>query len=545
MIMEIKGNIVDVVNRRIYKGSVIVQKGRIERIIENEQDIPDQFIMPGFVDAHIHIESSMLTPVRFGELAIRQGTIAVVTDPHEIANVLGVEGIRYMVKEAERTPLKVKFGIPSCVPATPFETSGAKIGAREIGDLFREDETYHLAEMMNFPGVIYGDEEVAEKLKVAKKYGRIIDGHAPGLRGKDLKKYVAAGVSTDHECTTLGEAVEKIEDGMKILIREGSAAKDFDNLSRLIEMYPEEVMLCTDDSHPDDLAEGHINRLVERAIKKGYDLWNVLRAATMNPVKFYGLKMGLLQEGDPADMILVKDIDRIIPEKVIIDGEVVYERGRLMETETIREEPNNFKAGKIKEKDLEVKYEGKEKIRVIVAKEGILYTEERIMLARVRKGYVEADTEKDLLKIVVYNRYQSGIKPAIGFVSGFGIKKGALASSIAHDSHNIIAVGSSDTEIVKAINRVVEMKGGIAVTAEEEEMALALPVAGLMTNEEGLSVAEKYKEINRFASGTGTRLHAPFMTLSFMALLVIPELKIGDKGLFKIGEMKFQILFVE
>ena len=543
--MEIKGKIVDVVNRRIYKGSVVIKNGRIEKIIETEKDIPDLFIMPGFVDAHVHIESSMLTPVRFGELAIRQGTIAVVTDPHEIANVLGVEGIRYMVKEAERTPLKVKFGIPSCVPATPFETSGAKIGAREIGDLFREDETYHLAEMMNFPGVIYGDEEVAEKLKVAKKYGRIIDGHAPGLRGKDLKKYVAAGVSTDHECTTLGEAVEKIEDGMKILIREGSAAKDFDNLSRLIEVYPEEVMLCTDDSHPDDLCEGHINRLVERAIKKGYDLWNVLRAATMNPVKFYGLKMGLLQEGDPADMILVKDIDRIIPEKVIIDGEVVYERGRLMETETIREEPNNFKAGEIKEKDLEVKYEGKEKIRVIVAKEGSLYTEERIMLARVRKGYVEADTEKDLLKIVVYNRYQSGIKPAIGFVSGFGIKKGALASSIAHDSHNIIAVGSSDAEIVKAINRVVEMKGGIAVTAEEEEMALALPVAGLMTNEEGLSVAEKYKEINHFASGTGTRLHAPFMTLSFMALLVIPELKIGDKGLFKIGEMKFQELFVE
>ncbi len=542
--MEISGKIVDVVKRSIYKGTVVVKDGRIEKIRQEEGEVPDRFIMPGLVDAHVHIESSMLTPVGFGAMALRQGTIAVVTDPHEIANVLGVEGIRFMVQEGGKTALKIKFGIPSCVPATPFETSGAVIGPGEIEALFREDKNFHLAEMMNFPGVIYGDKDVRKKLEVAKKYNRIIDGHAPGVRGEALRKYAETGISTDHECTTLGEAVEKIEAGMKILIREGSAARDFNALSRLIEVYPDEVMLCTDDSHPDDLAEGHINRLVERALEKGYDLWYVLRAATLNPVRFYGIGMGLLQEGDPADFIVTKKLEKIVPERVVVDGHVVYEGKDENKMESKGETPNRFNAEKIEEKDLRIKAKSK-KIKVIVAEEGSLATGERIEPAKIDGGCVVSDTDRDVLKIMVYNRYEKGNRPAIGFIKGFGMKQGALAASIAHDSHNIIAVGATDKEIVQAINRVVEMRGGIVTVVDGEIRDIPLPVAGLMTREDGISVAERYKEINAFTKRTGTHFRAPFMTLSFMALLVIPELKISDKGLFRIDKMQFQELFVE
>ena len=542
--MEIKGKIVDVTGKRIFPGSVVIKGGRIVGIKQIGGKVPDRYIMPGFIDAHVHIESSMLTPVRFAELAMRQGTVGIVTDPHEIANVLGTKGIRYMMAEAERTPMKIKFGIPSCVPATPYETSGAVIDAKEIEEMMRENTTLHLSEMMNFPGVIYEDEEVMKKLEVARKYGRVVDGHAPGLRGENLEKYVRAGISTDHECTDIEEAVEKIQKGMMILIREGSAAKNFEELIPLLKKYPEKVMFCTDDSHPDDLAEKHIRELVRRAVAMGYDLWDVLTAAIINPVKFYGLNVGLLQEGDPGDFIVVEDLKDFRLKEVYINGERVYDGKGVKGGIPGKEEPNKFVAEKINEVDIKVNAKEGKRIRVITAKDGSLVTGEIIAEPRIEKGLAVSDPEKDILKIVVMNRYKKEVKPVCGFVRGFGLKRGAFAGSIAHDSHNIIAVGASDASIVKAINSVISVKGGIAVVNENKYEVLALPVAGLMTHVRGDEVAKKYKEMNKRIKELGTGLAAPFMTLSFMALLVIPQLKIGDKGLFDVRNFDFAELFI-
>ena len=541
--MEIRGKITDVIKKTVFPGKIVVEDGRIKKIIP-EKKVPDRYILPGFVDAHVHIESSMLTPVRFAELAIRQGTLAVVTDPHEIANVLGREGLVFMKKEAGRTPMKIKFGIPSCVPATPFETSGAVISAKDVEMLMREDPSMHLSEMMNYPGVVYGDEEAMKKLEVAKKYGRVIDGHAPGLSGKDLEKYVAAGVMTDHECTDIEEAREKIAKGMKVLIREGSAAKNFEELLPLIGEYPGEVMFCTDDTHPDDLVERHIRDLAKRALEKGYDIWDVLTAAVLTPVKFYGLGMGLLQEGDPADFIVVNDLKDLEIKEAYIDGEKVFDGKRVNAGTPGGGEPNRFVERTMRKEDLGVTAKKGGKIRVITAKEGSLVTGEMIAEAKVEEGMVVPDTEKDILKIVVVNRYEKKAKPVCGFIHGFGLKRGAIAGSIAHDSHNVIAVGTDDQSIVKAVNAIFEARGGIAVAEGNEADVLALPVAGLMTNEKGEEVAKKYSGMNARAKEIGTDLEAPFMTLSFMALLVIPELKIGDKGLFDVRKFGFTELFI-
>ncbi len=541
--MEIKGKIVDVIKKRIFPGKIVVEEGRIRRIL-TEKEVPDRYILPGFVDAHVHIESSMLTPVRFAELAIRQGTVAVVTDPHEIANVLGVDGIRFMQKEAERTPMKIQFGIPSCVPATPFETSGAVIGARETEEMMKADPSLHLAEMMNYPGVIYGDEEVQKKLEVARKYGRVVDGHAPGLRGEELEKYVQAGIQTDHECTDLEEAIEKIEKGMKILIREGSAARNFEELIPLVGKYPKEVMFCTDDSHPDDLAERHIRDLVRRAVAKGYDLWSVLEAAAVNPVEFYKMDVGLLQEGDPADFLVVEDLKDFVLKEVYIEGIRRYEGKKVSAGEPVEDTPNRFRASAIREEDIRIPEKKGRKIRVITANEGSLLTGKMVTDPEVKEGLVVADTERDLLKIVVVNRYDKNSGPVCGIVNGFGLKKGAIAGSIAHDSHNIIAVGVRDSDIVEAVNAVIREKGGMAVMDGKETAILPLPVAGLMTHEKGETVAGQYKEMNKRAEQLGTSLKAPFMTLSFMALLVIPELKIGDKGLFDVKSFQLKELFI-
>jgi len=541
--MEIKGKITDVIKKTVFPGKIVVEDGRIKKIIP-EKKVPDRYILPGFVDAHVHIESSMLTPVRFAELAIRQGTLAVVTDPHEIANVLGREGLVFMKKEAGRTPMKIKFGIPSCVPATPFETSGAVISAKDVEMLMREDPSMHLSEMMNYPGVVYGDEEVMKKLEVAKKYGRVIDGHAPGLTGEDLEKYVAAGVMTDHECTDIEEAREKIAKGMKILIREGSAAKNFEELLPLIGEYPGEVMFCTDDTHPDDLVERHIRDLAKRALQKGYDIWDVLTAAVLTPVKFYTPGMGLLQEGDPADFIIADDLKDLEIKEAYINGEKVYDGKRVKAGTPGGDEPNRFVEKTISAEDVRIPAQEGKRIRVITAKDGSLVTGEMIAVPKTEEGMVVPDTARDLLKIVVMNRYMEGTKPVCGFIHGFGLKRGAIAGSIAHDSHNVIAVGTDDLSIVKAVNAIFEAKGGIAVADGEEVTVLALPVAGLMTNKEGIVVAEKYSEMNARAKELGIGLEAPFMTLSFMALLVIPELKIGDQGLFDVRKFGFTELFI-
>lgn len=539
--MTIKGQIVDIFNRRIFPGIMEIADGKILTITETET-APEVFIMPGLVNAHVHIESSMLVPSRFAALAVRQGTVASVSDPHEIANVLGVEGIDFMIRNSQQVPFKVFFGLPSCVPATTFETSGAYIDAEKTEKLIQRADIWYLAEMMNYPGVIYDDAEVIRKIEAAKIANKPIDGHAPFLSGDGLKKYASAGISTDHECTNISEAEEKIAMGMKILIREGSAAKDFEALWPLIDRYPKEVMLCTDDSHPDDLAKGHLNEIIARAFGKGLDIFNVLAAATINPANHYRIPVGLLREGDAADFIIVSDLNKMTVMETWINGECVFSNGNTLFEAECHESPNKFALSEI---DLEaIKVQGLEKnIRVIVARDGDLVTNELITKPLIENGLLVSDVSRDILKLVVINRYEPS-KAAIGFITGFGLKKGAIAGSVAHDSHNIVAVGAEDESLVKVVNAVIESRGGLAVCNGECIEKLELPVAGLMSNEDGMQVAEKYEKLGTMAKSLGTTLHSPFMTLSFMALLVIPELKLGDKGLFDGRSFKQTELYV-
>ncbi len=529
--MEIKGNIVLIESEEIKSGKIIIERGVIKDIIFDKNNY-NHFILPGFIDSHVHIESSMMVPENFGEIALRNGTVAVITDPHEIANVLGMEGVEFMMTRAKRTDLKIFFGAPSCVPATSFETSGATLPANEIETLLKKDEVVVLSEMMNFPGVIFSDPEVMAKLEVARKLNLPIDGHAPGLTGNDLKKYISEGISTDHECSTIEEALEKIKLGMKVLIREGSAARNFEALYPLIESNPDAVMLCTDDSHPDELLEkGHINKIVVLGLEKGLNLFKLLKAACLNPVKHYNLPVGQLQKGNPADFIVVKDLKSFEILATYINGKKTEEKP-VSSTENL--DFNNFQAEKISEKEVKVLSENNfEKVNVIQSFDGDLLTKAMVSKLICKTGAVQPDTKNDILKMVVLNRYKKHVKPAVAFIHGFGIKHAAIASTIAHDSHNIIAVGTDDRLIVTAINKLVDTKGGIvAVNNAGNFILLPLPVAGLLTTEPVEEVAKKYKALNKFVTGTGSTMHAPFMTLSFMALLVIPEIKLSDKGLF-------------
>ncbi len=526
---SLSGHIVDVVSGYIFPGTIEVLNGRIASITPCEVS-EKHYILPGLIDAHVHIESSMLVPAEFARLAVVHGTTATVSDPHEIANVLGLEGVDFMIHNGKLTPFKFHFGAPSCVPATGFESSGAVIDATQIGDLLRRDDILYLSEMMNFPGVIYGDEEVHQKLNFAKKYNKPVDGHAPGLDSGNIKKYAAAGISTDHECTTIGEAIEKINAGMHILIREGSAARNFDALVPLLATHPEKVMFCSDDKHPDDLVSGHINLLVQRAIKSGYDTMAVLKACTLNPVRHYKLSCGLLQPDDAADFIVVDNLADFKVLQTFIDGNQVAGNGKTLLKSHSYETPNRFLAQKIDLNELGVpSVPGK--IKVIRAFDGDLVTEKFLADPLIGNDKIVSDIERDILKITVINRY-SPSKPAVAFINGFGLQRGAMASTVAHDSHNIICIGTNDADMVTVINSLVENKGGIAVTDGQLLDVLALPVAGLMAAEDGYKVAEKYEYINSRALALGGNLKAPFMTLSFMALLVIPELKLSDKGLF-------------
>jgi adenine deaminase len=526
---HVSGKIIDVVARRIFKGTIIVEDGTVVNIIENN-DVPDQYILPGLIDAHIHIESSMLIPSEFARIAAVHGTVATVSDPHEIANVLGTTGVRFMINNGKKVPLKFFFGAPSCVPATPFESSGASIGVDEIEELLDSDDIYYLSEMMNFPGVLSADPFVMQKLALAKRSNKPVDGHAPGLTGEQVARYIAAGITTDHECYTLDEAIEKLGHGMKILIREGSAAKNFEALSSLIEEYPDRVMFCSDDKHPNDLVKGHINELVKRALTKGYDPINIIRCCSYNPVNHYKLNVGLLQKGDPADFILVDDLKNFKILTTYINGLKVAENGRSL-IESVRESPvNNFTSSIICDDEIKATA-GNEQIRVIQAFDGQLITKELITMGKINGDNFVSDTANDILKIVVKDRY-SDSRPAVGFISGFGIKAGAIGSSVAHDSHNIIAVGADDHSITEAINLIISSRGGISVVNGREKQLLKLPYAGIMTDDDGYSVASNYDLFDKMAKEMGSELHAPFMTLSFMALLVIPEIKISDRGLF-------------
>lgn len=527
----IQGNIVDVVSRRIFSGELIEESGKIISIEEKTVN-NSVFIIPGFVDAHIHIESSMLLPTEFARHASVHGTVACVCDPHEIANVNGIAGVDFMIENGRKSPMKFFFGAPSCVPATDIDTSGAIINSKDIAELLHRNDIYFLAEMMDYEGVVQGNEEVRRKLRFAVDAGKPIDGHAPNLTGADLVKYAAAGITTDHECMTTEEALEKIDLGMNILIREGSAAKNFDALIPLIERFPEKIMFCSDDKHPDDLIRnGHINQLVKRAISAGYDILDVFRAASYNPVKHYRLNVGLLQPGDDADFVIVDNFSDLNILKTYIKGEIIAEKG----TSLLRYQPqidliNQFKASKLQVKDIYVKPRG-ERLKVIVVSDGQLFTHAGTFEPKVENGNVVSDTENDILKLVVYNRYENS-KPSVGFIKNIGLKKGALASTVSHDSHNIVAVGTSDEEIVTAINKIIDSKGGILVCNENESYLLPLPVGGLMSPDDGFSVAKNYELVDAKAKEFGSGLNAPFMTVAFMSLLVIPELKLTDKGLF-------------
>ena len=539
---SLSGQIVDLVQSRIFPGEIFVDDGIITEIKELPS-AEQRFIMPGFIDAHIHIESSMVPPSEFARMAVCHGTVAAVCDPHEIANVIGVEGVDYMIKSGERGHFKFCFGAPSCVPATPFETSGFTLDAKTINDLMARDDIYFLSEMMNYPGVLADDPEILQKLAAAKRHGKPIDGHAPMVTGDDIKKYIASGISTDHECYAIEDAQEKLELGMKILIREGSAAKNFDVLIPLMAKYPEMLMFCSDDKHPNDLIKGHINLLVKRALQKGYKLMDVLRAASLNTVKHYHLKVGLLQLGDDADFIVVDNFTDLNVLKTYIKGRLLAENGVSLMHRRKEEACNNFHAVPITADDLRVADEGK-RIKVLACMDGNLITNTIVASPKVVDGNIVSDTSRDILKMVVLNRYEQA-KPTIGFINHIGLKRGAIATSVAHDSHNIVAVGCSDEDIARAINLLVYTKGGMVACSETEFALLPLPIAGLMSLEDINRVAEDYARADSLAHEFGCELYSPFMTLSFMALLVIPELKLSDKGLFDVTQFNFTSLMVE
>lgn len=542
----VTANILNVFDQTIYYGSLTLANGRIQQIdILGKERPGEPYVLPGFIDAHVHVESSLLTPPQFARLAVVHGTVATVSDPHEIGNVLGVAGVHYMIEEAGRVPFKFMFGAPSCVPATSFETAGATIGVKDVRRLLALKEIGYLAEMMNFPGVLNQDPDVMAKIALANAFNKPVDGHAPGLMGTDAQRYMDAGITTDHECFTYEEGLDKAQRGMNILIREGSAARNFEALIPLLSQFPAQIMFCSDDKHPDTLAEGHINQLVVRALQKGHSLWNVLRAACLNPVLHYRLPVGLLREGDPADFIVVNNLTDFRIQQTVIDGEVVAEQGVSRIPDLRSSHVNQFSCSPKIPSDFAVSLEQltatgqtATHIRVIEALDGQLVTNELLLEPTLANGQLIADPARDILKLVVVNRYADA-PPAVAFIKNFGLTQGAIASSVGHDSHNITAVGCDDESICQAINLVIEAKGGLSAWTQplpslpSNALLLPLPVAGLMTDTDGYAVADQYSTLDQFAKNElGSSLAAPFMTLSFMALLVIPLLKLSDKGLF-------------
>lgn len=537
---EIEGKLVDLINGSVVAATLTVAHGIIQKITKQQYN-SGPYIIPGFIDSHVHIESSMLVPSEFARLAVCHGTVATVSDPHEIANVLGVEGVEFMIKNSKQVNFKCFFGAPSCVPATSFETSGAEITSDDIDYLLSNPEVHYLAEMMNWPAVLNGDVQVLEKIRLAAIHKKPVDGHAPGVIGEAARNYINSGISTDHECCKLEEALEKLSFGMKILIREGSAARNFEALIPLLPEYADKIMFCSDDLHPDSLVKGHINLLVQRAVAYGIDPLIALRVASRNPVDHYKLDVGLLREGDPADFLLVDNLSDFKILKVYINGQLVAENGKTLIKRTTTTLPNNFNTNPKLPSDFQLKATGSN-IRVISAQDGQLITTEKLLPAKVDRGMVVSDTERDILKLVVVNRYRE-TQPQVAFVQNFGLKQGAIASSVAHDSHNIIAVGVDDQSLSVAVNQVIRHKGGVVAVSTSGKEVVPLPVAGLMSDQEGYRLAEMYTAADTLAKAMGSKLKSPFMTLSFMALLVIPDLKLSDKGLFSGTSFNFVPLF--
>ena len=536
----IAGNIVDVLHRTIFPGTIYIQDGQIQTIVQDQGQY-SQYILPGFIDAHVHIESSMLVPTEFARLATVHGTVATVSDPHEIANVLGLAGVEFMIDNAAQTPLKIAFGFPACVPATEFETAGAKLTVNDLRQLFADGISY-LSEVMNVPGVLADSPDMMDKIHLAQSLGLPIDGHAPGLSGTGLRKY-AAEITTDHECSTLSEAVEKLALGMKIQIREGSAAKNFAALHSLIDSHAADCMFCSDDKHPDDLVTGHINLLVKRAVALGHDVMNILEIACVNPVKHYNLDVGLLQIGDSADLIVVDNLQDFTVLATYCQGILTAKTGSTLLPFVPVKPINKFITTSKTPGDFAITAKGAT-VRVITVTDGQLITGEKCVPARIENGEVIADLNADILKITVVNRYQD-TPPTVALVQNFGLKRGAIASSVAHDSHNIVAVGTTDTEICAAVNALIQCHGGIAVVENNVVHVLPLAVAGLMSDSDGYEVAKQYAELDNWAKQLGSKLTAPFMTLSFMALLVIPDLKLSDRGLFSGQDFRFVWLWID
>jgi adenine deaminase len=533
---KVQGNIIDPLNRELYPGEIHIQNGLIKKI-ERIEKVPDHYILPGFVDSHIHIESSMLVPSRFARLAVQHGTVATVSDPHEIANVCGLEGVEYMINDGKRVPLKFYFGAPSCVPATSFETAGDTLSVKDIEQLLDRDDIHYLAEMMNWPGVLERDPEVMAKIKAALDRGKPVDGHAPGLKGAKAARYASAGISTDHECFTRKEAVDKLNEGMLIAIREGSAAKNYEALIDLISEYPGKIMFCSDDKHPDDLLRGHINELVRRTLKRGHKLFDTLHAACVLPVQHYNLGVGLLRRGDPADFIVVDHPSAMNVKETWIDGEMVFGARMVQFDAAAPGQINKFSSRLVNPDDFRFNSD-KTLQSVIVAHDGELITGREEVELPSNNGELLPDPDNDILKIAVVNRYRRE-PPAVGFIKNFGIKNGAIASSVAHDSHNIIAIGSSGWTIADAINLIMQNRGGISAVHGSKKDVLPLPVAGIMSTDSGESVALGYERLTHMSREMGSELQAPFMLISFMALLVIPSLKMSDKGLFDGETFKF------
>ena len=541
-ISQISGNIVDVIKRKVYPGTIEILGGRISKIIAEHADYLT-YLIPGFIDSHVHVESSMLTPTEFARVAVIHGTVGSVCDPHEIANVMGIDGIRYMITDGDSVPFKFYWGASSCVPATPFETAGARIDADQVQALLKIDKVRCLSEMMNFPGVLGNDPGVMAKIDLAKLYKKVIDGHAPGLRGKELEKYISSGISTDHECFSKSEALEKIRFGMKIQIREGSAAKNFDVLIPIAKEHANMCMFCSDDKHPEDLIAGYINDMVKKAVHYGVDIIDVLSIASLHPIRHYGLEVGLLQVGDPADFLVIDNLKDLTILKTFINGRLVAKDGKTLIEESSKSIVNNFNTKEKQVHDLAIKAQ-RRKIHIIEAVDGELITHQMLEEAKVVDDRIVSDTQRDILKMVVINRYKDA-SPSIGFVKNFGLKKGAIGSSIAHDSHNIIAVGVDDIDICRAVNRIIKNKGGLSAVCGDTEKVLPLPVAGIMSDLNYIEVSKKYIELDRFAKELGSQLRAPFMTLSFMGLLVIPEIKLSDRGLFDVSKFEFIDLFLK
>jgi adenine deaminase len=545
--------LVDLHQRRIYPADISIEGGRIRRIQEVGSAPPDLgYVLPGFVDAHVHIESSMLPPAEFARLAVVHGTVATVSDPHEIANVLGAEGIAFMLDDARRVPFKFCFGAPSCVPATSFETAGAALDAVQVEKLLQDPAIGYLSEMMNFPGVLHGDAECLAKIAAAKRLGKPVDGHAPGLRSEDARRYFAAGITTDHECFSYEEGLEKAWLGVKILIREGSAARNFEALWPLLKEFHTQIMFCSDDKHPDDLVRGHINELVLRALANGCDLFDTLRAACLNPVEHYSLPVGLLREGDPADFVRVTDLTSFRVLETWLDGQKVAPStpGQSLLPRLTSAAPNRFLAKPKKVESFQVQSSQAvtlshrlttANVRVIEALDSQIVTGSALENLPITDGLLFSDPVRDILKISVVNRYTPDAKPAVGFVRGFGLRRGALASSVAHDSHNIVAVGTDDAALAAAVNAVIEAKGGIGATdGAGDTRLLPLPIAGLMSQSDGYTLAQDYARLDAWTKeALGCQLRAPFMVLSFLALPVIPTLKMTDLGLFDVEQFGF------